>query len=229
MKQAGLISLLFLICILHDGCSPISSPDKIRILSATDSLTAPFPSIVFTPVSNAGSYIILRKLVSMIAYDSVGTTANTSFIDLDSNLIPETTYAYKVQARNVESSESDSALVRTPSFMILYPYAGIAVHIGDTLAVRMKAAYNAKAGIKLVFGKLEATPPGVTGTFYMQSTPVKRFLIPSAFTIDQWNDSLQHSVPVQVSSISDSCYIRIFNYDVPAEDYAVSYGYFRIY
>jgi hypothetical protein len=228
IKKAITFSIIGLTAISVFFCATVKESTPFQILSAGDSLTAPFPSITFSTADGADSYTILRKLAPASNYDSIAATAELSFIDYDTALAPESTYSYRIKADNPENSLTDSVLIAMPPYMVFLPKKGDSFRIGDSINVRMKSSTYAKSGLKLVFGMIEVGPPGANATFNMQTTPVQSFVIPQTFTLNQWVDSLQHSVQVQVSPVSDSCYIRVFNYDVPSEDYAVSYGYFSI-
>jgi hypothetical protein len=133
-----------------------------------------------------------------------------------------------VRALVANEFESDSATIHTPVYMVLTPKQGDNFRIGDTVRVRMKAAAYAKAGINLDFGPWELTPPGVTSTFNMQTAPEIGFVIPPAFVVQVWSDSLQKAVSDSIPPVYDSCFVKIFDYTTPSQIYAVSYGYFRI-
>jgi hypothetical protein len=197
-------------------------PSKVSIINVDDSLTAPFPALTFANTLCAQTYIIERRLNTDIAFDSIGATTDTSFIDIDTSLLPETTYYYKVKARNADGDGlySDSVSVITPSYMVLSPKQGDVFKIGDTLRVLVKTAVlGTTGGIKFGEGLNEISPPGVAGTLSMYPSLMIKFKIPATI--------MPFGSTTPISAVSDSCYMRIFDYQT-LETFSYSYGYFKI-
>ncbi|HMD69279.1 MAG TPA: fibronectin type III domain-containing protein [Chitinivibrionales bacterium] len=206
-------------------CSPTSTqnpPGRVASISVSDSMTLPFPSLTFSASPGAQSYVIERRCISDRVYDSIGSATDAGFVDFDTSLLPETTYFYKVKARNVigESAFSDSVSVLTPMYMILSPRQGDVFKINDTMRVLIKTADpSAVGGIEFGEGLNQFSPPGIAGTFHMYPSQVLTFAVPATF--------LPFGSAVPMSTVSDSCYILIFDY-ATLDTYARSYGYFQV-
>lgn len=219
--MAGLLAQFF--------CSPTSThnspgqnpPGRVASISVSDSITSPFPSLIFSKSLGAQIYIIERRLSSDNAFDSIGETADSSYIDFDTSLLPETTYYYKIKAHNLDGdSVSDSVSVHTPMYMILSPRQGEVFKINDTMRVLIKTADpTAVGGIEFGEGLNEFSPPGVAGTFHMYPSQVLKFAVPATF--------FPFGSTVPMSTVSDSCYLLIFDY-ATLDTYAYSYGYFQV-
>jgi hypothetical protein len=205
-------------------CSPTASksvPSRVVIIHSSDSATAPFPLLVFSKAAGARSYVVERRLNSGTGFDSIGTTADTTYTDVDTSLLPETIYFYKVKARNADGDGlfSDSVSALTPPFMILSPRQGDVFRIGDTIHALVKTSIPTSGGIKFGEGLNEITPPGITGTLSFYQSLVVSFQIPATI--------MPFGATTPVSAVSDSCYMRIFDYGT-LETIAYSYGYFKV-
>jgi hypothetical protein len=181
----------------------------------------PFPLLVFSKAAGAQSYVVERRLNSGTAFDSVGATADTTYADFDTSLVPETTYFYKVKAHNSNGDGlfSDSVSVRTPTFMILSPRQGDVFRIGNTIHTLVKTSIPKSGALKFGEGLNEITPPGITSALSFYQSLVVDFQVPATI--------VPFGATQPISAVSDSCYIQILDYGT-LESIAYSYGYFKV-
>jgi hypothetical protein len=110
-----------------------------------------------------------------------------------------------------------------PEFRFISPNGGEVFHVGDQCTVKvMSRLFVPAAPLYIVIGPFELSPPsGILATSLPGDTAVATVI----FTIP---DSLTPRGGGQVSSVSDSCLIKIFDYSHPAEYLDYSDCYFRI-
>jgi len=234
MKLKKIVCGLVLGAGLIIGCdSPASSTTQPPAaapagVNATVIDAESYVEVLWQPVAGATSYSILRQTAGAGNFDSVGVSSGVKYHDV--NIKAGEQYAYQVKALNSAGASvpsSPTALVTAGDFIISSPKGGDIFHVGDTIAVRMSAIAGQPAGIEIIMGNKFLSIPGLNNTFSPMNTPVIKFPAPAVIQSPTL-DANGNYITVNVSMISDSLKIRMFNYSQPIQTFTTSEGYFSI-
>jgi hypothetical protein len=109
--------------------------------------------------------------------------------------------------------------VSTHTYRVISPNGGEVFHIGDTVRVHVHVNSNINTSMTLMFSLYSFTPPGIGG-FDAFIDSIQTFVIPQYFEKQEWNEQTQQFDMVQISPVSDSCIIRVADYEDRVRDYS---------
>jgi hypothetical protein len=118
-----------------------------------------------------------------------------------------------------------------PAYRIISPNGGETFHIGQQCTVRVTSQRSGSAELRVVIGRYRFTPPpfDVFAAYLEGNTSVDTviFAIPDSFVYTSFNTTTQQVDTTKLSSVTDSCFIEIADYNHPQYlDYSDCY--FRI-
>jgi len=185
------------------------------VISSVDSLHLPFPTVNWEPVNEATGYILLRSIIIEGPYEALDTITEVAFTDR--SIVSDQTYYYRVAASNSlgQSPQSQPDSFTTDYFLVTAPDARDVFAVGDTVTISMSTTMPISCGLNLFIGEISFQVPnnlGFSGTFIPASHPEVSFIIPAYFTKGHWDDALQAVVLDTTWTVSDSCYIELYNY-----------------
>ncbi|MBD3393501.1 MAG: hypothetical protein GF418_15300 [Chitinivibrionales bacterium] len=115
--------------------------------------------------------------------------------------------------------------VSNDPYRIVSPNGGEVYRIGDTITVHIHVNTNMNTNMTIVFGPdglYKFTPPGIGG-FDAYEDSIQTFVVPEYFEQQVWNPDIGDFEMEQISPVSDSCLMRVADYEDLVRDYSDCY------
>jgi hypothetical protein len=99
-----------------------------------------------------------------------------------------------------------------PRYRILSPNGGEIFQIGQPCSVKVTSQQYGNATLEIVIGRRSFSLPGLDRSIEMPRESLVVFAVPAYFSVPEYDPVAQQTVMKDYSSISDSCLLKITDY-----------------